>query len=66
MHPTKPTVRVDCMGLVPLLKGRPVVAITEDSAVIKTASGGSLAFWGGAAAAPPVARCLVWELRDGD
>ncbi len=52
------------MGLVPLLKGRPVLALTDDSAVIKTASGGTLTFRHRAAS--PVARCLVWELRDGD
>ncbi len=44
VHPTKPTVRFDCMGLVPLLRGRAVVALTDDSAAIKTASGGSLTF----------------------
>ena len=59
VHPTKPTVRVDCMGLVLLLQGCPVAAITEDSAVIKTASGGSLTFRRHKAA--PTEQCLVWE-----
>ncbi len=59
VHPTKPTVRMDCMGLVPLLKGRPLVVITDDSAAIKAASGGSLTFR--KRAAPPTERCLVWE-----
>ncbi len=64
VHRTKPTARLDCRALVPLLNGRPVLALTDDSAAIKTASGGSLTFR--RRAAPPVARCLVWELRDGD
>ena len=58
-RPTKPRVRLDCAGLVVLLQGRPVVAITEDSAAIKTASGGSLAFR--KRAATPTEQCLVWE-----
>ncbi len=60
VHPTAPAARFDCMGLVPLLNGRPVVAITDDSAVIKAASGGSLTFC--RRGTSPVARCLVWEL----
>jgi hypothetical protein len=48
------------MGLVPLLNGRPVLALTEDSAAIKTASGGSLTFR--RRGAPPPERCLIWEL----
>ncbi len=59
VHPTKPTVRFDCMGLVPLLRGRAVLAITEDSAAIRTASGGSLTFR--KRAVMPAERCLVWE-----
>ncbi len=58
-HPIKPTVRFDCMGLVPLLRGRAVLALTDDSAAIKTASGGSLTFR--QRAAPPAEQCLVWE-----
>ncbi len=65
MHSTKPTVRVDCMGLVPLLKGRPVVVITENSAAIRSVSGGTLTFRGGGSVAPAERR-LIWELRDGD
>ncbi len=63
-HRTKPTARLGCMGLVLLLKGRPVVAITEHSAAIKTASGGSLTIQ--RRAAPPVEPCLVWELAAPD
>ncbi len=58
-HPTKPTARLDCAGLVPLLRGRAVLALTEDSAAIKTASGRSLTF--GRRIPPPTERCLVWE-----
>ncbi len=58
-HSTAPAARFDCMGLVPLLNGRPVLALTDDSAAIKAASGGSLTFR--RRAAPPVERCLVWE-----
>ena len=35
VHPTKPTVRFDSLGLVPLLKGRPILALTEGSAAIE-------------------------------
>ncbi len=59
VHPTMPTVRFDCMGLVPLLQGRAVSALTKDSAAIKTASGRSLTFR--RRASPPAERCLVWE-----
>ncbi len=59
VHPTAPTARFDCMGLVPLLRGRAVLALTDDSAAIKTASGGSLTFR--QRAAPPAEQCLVWE-----
>ncbi len=59
-HRTKPMARLDCVSLVLILQGRPVVAITDDSAAIKTASGASLTFR--RRAALPVERCLVWEL----
>ncbi len=60
VHRTKPTARLDCMALVPLLKGRPVLALTDDSAAVKTASGGTLTFR--RRGTPPVALCLVWKL----
>ena len=59
VHPTAPTARFDCMGLVPLLRGRVVLALTDDSAAIKAASGGSLTFR--KRAVMPAERCLVWE-----
>ena len=37
--------RLDCMGLIPFLKGRPVVALTDSFAEIKTASGATLRFY---------------------
>ncbi len=59
VHRSRPIARVDCVGLVPLLRGRAVLALTDDSAAIKAASGGSLTFC--KRAAPPTERCLVWE-----
>jgi hypothetical protein len=60
IHAEAPHARLDCMGLVPLLGGRPVVALTEDSAALTAASVGTLSFrrhrgW-------PPGRCLIWEL----
>ncbi len=60
VHRTKPTARLDCMGLVPLLKNRPVVVITENSAAIRSVSGGTLTFR--RHESPPPERCLIWEL----
>ena len=60
VHAEAPHARLDGMGLVPLLCGRSVVAITKDSAAITAISGGTLTFrrhrgW-------PPGRCLIWEL----
>jgi hypothetical protein len=60
VHDIAPRSRLDGMGLVPLLNGRLVVALTEDSAAIKAESGGTLTFrrqraW-------PLGRCPIWEL----
>jgi hypothetical protein len=60
VHAEAPLARLDGMALVPMLGGRPVVAITEDSAAIGAESGGTLTFrrhraW-------PPGRCLIWEL----
>jgi len=59
VHADAPYARLDGMGLVPLLRGMPVVALTDTSASIK-ASRGTLTHrkrqsW------PPEC-CLVWEL----
>ena len=53
-------VRMDGMGLEPLLDGRPLVALAEDSAIIKTALGGTLTYR--RHRSPPTGRCLVWKL----
>ena len=53
-------VHMDGMSLVPLLDGRPLAALAEDSAVIKTASGGTLTYRRHPCA--PAGRCLVWDL----
>ena len=37
--------RLDCMGLIPLLKGRPVVALTDSFAEYRTATGAILRFY---------------------
>jgi hypothetical protein len=39
VHPAAPTVRFDAMGLIPLLHGDPVVALTETTATIRKVSG---------------------------
>ena len=60
VHSEAPHARLDGMGLVPLLGGRPVVALTEDSAAIGANSGGVLTFRrrkGG-----PPGRCRICEL----
>ena len=44
LHPTAPLARYDCMGLVWLLRERPVVALTESEATIRANSGATLTF----------------------
>ncbi len=61
VHADAPHARLDGMGLVPLLSGRPVVALTEDSAAISAASGGTLMFRRHRSSPP--GRCLIWELE---
>ncbi len=61
VHAEAPHARLDGMGLVPLLGGRPVVALTEDSAAIKANSGGTLTFL--RRRAWPPGRCLIWDLE---
>ena len=51
---------MDGRGLVLLLRGRPVAALAEDSAVIKATSGGALTYR--RHPCPPAGRRLVWEL----
>ena len=61
VHAEAPRARLDGMGLVPLLDGRPVVALSEDSAAITARSGATMTYrrkkaW-------PPGRCLTWELE---
>ena len=59
-HPAAPAARLDSKGLVLLLNGCLVVALTEDSAVIKTPLDRSLTFH--RHMPPPVERHLIWAL----
>ena len=61
VHGEAPIARPDGMGLVPLLGGRPVVAITEASAAIAAVSGGTLTYH--KRTAWPPGCCLIWALK---
>ncbi len=61
VHAAAPHARLDGMGLVPLLGGRPVIALTEDAVGIRAGSGGTQTFR--RHRSPPPGRCLVWELE---
>ena len=39
VHPAAPTVRFDAMGLIPLLHGNPVIALTETTATLRGSAG---------------------------
>ncbi len=61
VHASAPHARLDGMGLVPLLGGRAVALITDDSAGISAESGGTLTYrrrkaW-------PPGCCLIWEAQ---
>lgn len=61
VHPSRPRERLDAMGLVPLLDGRRVVAMTGEAAGIVTPSGGALTFrLAGGRVVPK--RALFWNL----
>ena len=60
VHPGKPWVRFDCMGLVPILNGARVTALSGIEAVIEKSSGARLTFRPRTMA--PDEACLVWEL----
>jgi hypothetical protein len=45
LHPTAPMARYDCMGLVWLLCGNKVVALTSETATIRMPSGSMLSFY---------------------
>ena len=61
VHPVKPWVRFDVMGLVPLLQGRRITALSESRAEIRDHGGGKLTYRRAPRASPSEA-CLVWEL----
>jgi hypothetical protein len=44
LHPVAPEARYDTMGLVWLLRGRPVVALTASTAAIRTVCGSTLTY----------------------
>ncbi len=61
VHPEKPQVRFDCMGLVPLLNGAGVTALSDIEAVIETPSGARVTFR--RRGQVPDEACLIWELE---
>ena len=61
VHHTHPWARLDCMGLVPLLQGRDVAALSEGQASIKSAEGRTLTYRRKIGPRADGA-CLLWEL----
>ena len=61
VHPVKPWERFDCMGLVPLLNGARVTALSDTGAVIEKPSVARLTFRRRGQASPEM--CLLWELE---
>lgn len=60
VNPDAPERRYDSMGLVPLLQGRPIVAITADTARIDCGNGAYLTFYRMMAVTGSVA---LWEME---
>jgi hypothetical protein len=60
VHPIVPTARYDAMGLVPLIRGREVISITDRSASTRGSSGACLSYVRGLR----VHAVLVWSLAD--
>ncbi len=60
VHPGKPWARFDCMGLVPLLSGAGVVALSDTEAVIEKPNGARVTFR--RRGQVPDETCLIWEL----
>ena len=60
-HPVKPWVRFDGMGLVPVLNGARVVALSDTEAVIEKPNGARLTFH--RRGQMPDETCLIWELE---
>ena len=60
VHRERPWVRFDCMGLVPLLDGTVVVAMSDTEAVIEKPNGAQLIFR--KRGRVPDEACLIWSL----
>lgn len=63
VHPTRPLIRYDYMGLIPLIRGRAVVALTADEAAIETPRGQRLVYRRHKDQGEMPDRVLLWELR---
>ncbi len=61
VHRTRPWVRFDCMGLVPLLNGARVTALSGIEAVIEKPKGARLTFR--RRGQVPDETCLIWNLK---
>ena len=61
VHPEKPWIRFDCMGLVPVLNGGAVAALSDTEAVIEKPSGAHMTFRRRGQASTGI--CLIWELE---
>ena len=61
VHPVKPWERFDCMGLVPLLNGAAVVALSDIEATIEKPNGARLTYHRRGVAHDEA--CLVWGLK---
>ena len=61
VHRHRPRARFDRIGLMPLLRGRAVAALTEDQATIQTAESRTLTYRRKSGTRPNEA-CLLWKL----
>ncbi len=61
VHPEKPRERFDCMGLVPLLNGAAIVALSHSEAVIEKSNGARLTFRRRGQVSDEA--CLIWHLK---
>jgi hypothetical protein len=59
VHPMAPEARYDVMGIVPLIRGKEVVAISEQRATIRTPGGGHMTYY---RHRPNSGAVAVWEL----
>jgi hypothetical protein len=59
VHPLAPEARYDVMGIVPLIRGNEVVAISEQRATIRTPGGGRMTYY---RYRPNTGAVAVWEL----